>query len=664
MIKTDFFFDFETRSRVDLKKVGAVNYATDPSTEATLLTWCFGRTGEVKAWRYGQSIPDELISVAKNPHLYNMVAQNIGFDFLIWTIPFKKVMPHIVRPPIQSLHDLMALGTHFRIGASLESMAAMTGLPHSKDKEGRRIMLKQCKPNAKGVFPTLTEEEWTSFERYGLMDTRILRDVWYKLPPLPSSERWAWEWTFIRNLRGVRIDEALLAELDSIVKEAMPKLINEFNMCVNFKTTLGSPIKLKEFFKQYYPNIENMQADTVRDMLAATHDVPTNVRRALEIKDLAGSSSIAKIETATDNKYNGRVYGILAYHYTQTKRWAGRGVQIQNFPRPDEKKKDSIAFNMDVTDLASVVRGMRSTLKDPIGFTKNLLRRLWIPDEGKQFYCGDFSRVEPSVLYWLLGLGEIPKKWYEEMASEIYGIPVEQISKDSEERTVGKSANLGCGYGMGWENFRDDTYKKTGIMLSEEMAKKVVHAYRKKNAPIVKFWRDLEFAFKKAVRGEGSVLCNGKIHVLPMQSPWSGVMIRLPSGGYLYYHGAAVKVESYKEEIIEYREGVPYAYPVWKTREVITYKSDWGQGTIGTDYLYGGLLCENVCSATARELMVPAMWNLENAGIEVLGCIHDEIWGQAEAGRADEFKSLMCKNPSWCDMKIDSDLKIGARYLK
>ena len=63
----DFFFDFETRSMADLKQVGSVVYANHPTTEPTLLTWAFGRNGEVKSWRKGQRIPDEILVVALNP---------------------------------------------------------------------------------------------------------------------------------------------------------------------------------------------------------------------------------------------------------------------------------------------------------------------------------------------------------------------------------------------------------------------------------------------------------------------------------------------------------------------------------------------------------------------------------------------------------------------
>jgi hypothetical protein len=71
-----------------------------------------------------------------------------------------------------------------------------------------------------------------------------------------------------------------------------------------------------------------------------------------------------------------------------------------------------------------------------------------------------------------------------------------------------------------------------------------------------------------------------------------------------------------------------------------------------------------VVSATARDVIVPATWQLENAGFKILGLIHDEIWGSSHPGRDEEFKRLMCINPSWCDMSINSDLKVGVRYLK
>jgi DNA polymerase len=660
----DFFIDFETRSRVDLKKSGSVVYATDPSTEVTLITWCFGRTGHLKAWRPGQAIPQEIIDVALNPEKYRFIAQNVMFDYLIWTCVLSRLIPGLKRPIIEGIDDLMAISCHYRTGASLESIAAMLNLNLSKDKLGRQLMLKSCKPDSKGKFYELTPEEYTHFERYGIMDTRILREAYYMLPSLPAPERFAWEWTMKRNLRGICIDEALVNELDSIVQEAMPKLVGEFDYLVGFKCKMNSPVRCKEFFIQYYPYITGMGADIMREMLADKRQVPPHVRRALEIKELSGSTSISKIKSALSQKYMGRIYGILAYHFTQTKRWAGRGIQIQNFPRVDNSKADKLDFEMNVHDLASTVRLLRPGLKDPIGFVKNLLRRVWIPSPGKTFYCGDWAKVEPTVLFWLVGLGDIPKKWYEEMAAEIYGMSLADIGKDSEERQVGKTANLSCGYGSGWKSFKEKLHKDTGILLTDEMAKQVVWAYRNKYKEVSQFWTDLQAGFRKAIYGESSALCDGKVHIMPMQHPWKGVQIRLPSGSYLYYHGAKESLQEYEEEVTTTTGGVPHTFKVKKTRQALSYLADQGQGRIAYDYVYGGLLCENVCSAIGRDLIVPSIWRLENEGFEVLGSIHDELWAEAEEGRDKEFTQLMCVNPSWCDMKIEADLKVGRRYLK
>lgn len=670
MYRTDFAFDLESRCHLDLPTVGPVNYWTHHSAEVTRITWKFGRTGAVKIWRplapFNEPMPPELADVARRPESYNFIAWNILFDYLGWIC---WMLPHVQggkRPDIKSLNDAMALSCHFRTGASLEAASAMLRLPINKDPVGRAIMLKQCKPNSRtGKYPTLTEQEEAHFDRYSIIDTRILADVWYILPPLPESERYAWEWTFRRNLEGIRIDESLVRELSAIVEASMPPLEKEFaHLTGGLK--INSHEKVRDWFKQFYPHITSMAADVIRDLLIDTRPVPPYVRRALEIKDLAGSSSIAKLKKAAFLVYCGRIYELLAYHHAGTKRWAGRGIQMQNFPRV-RKRPDPLNFSLNVEDLAATVYVLRPGLKDPIGFVKNLLRRLWLPDEGEVFYCGDFAKVEPAVLFWLCGLGPIPKMWYEKMAAAIYNKRPEDIEDGSQERTIGKIANLSCQYGTGGEGYRKALHKDTGIVISPEEGDRVVKTYRQENPEIVKFWRELENAFRLALYGQVSALCGGRVHFLPLNltNPGhKGVAVRLPSGSYLYYHGAEEVVETFKEEVVELRFGVPVKTIIEKTKKVLRYRADLGGGKVGHKYVYGGKLCENVVSATARDVIVPATWQLENAGFKILGLVHDEIWGSSYPGRDEEFTRLMCINPSWCDMEISSDLKVGVRYLK
>jgi DNA polymerase bacteriophage-type len=666
-VKIDFIFDFETRSHVDLPTYGAVNYAVHPSTEMTRLTYCFGRTGSPKIWRpLIEPVPADTIEVALHPEKYNLIAWNIFFDYLIWICVLSRKIPGLKHPPLENIHDAMALSCHFRTGASLESASKFMNLPMGKDPEGRKAMLKSCKPGRDGQYIKLTQAEEKSLDRYALLDTVILRDIYYKLPPLPHPERYAWEWTFRRNLEGIRVDVDLLNELNAMVDAAMPIMEREFYAITG--TLINSHVRVKEWFKQYWPEIEDMRADTVRDMKLTAASKPAFAQRALEIKDLAGSTSISKLKTARNVMYLGRVYDVLKYHFAQTKRWSGNGVQIQNQPRVDGGRPDKLPANLDVADLAAMVRELRPGLKDPIGFAKNLIRRLWIPQQGLHFYCGDWSKIEPTTLFWLTGLGAIPKNWYEQMAAEIYNKSPAEIDKESEERQVGKTAALSCGYGAGWKSFITKTYQDTGILLSEDMARQVIGAYRRKYPQVVQFWADLEAGFRLAIHGQTSALCGGKVYIMPLHlvyPGYQGVAIRLPSGSYLFYHQARETTITVTEEVVELRFGQQVKSTIRKNRRVLQYLSDLGKGRVEYKTVYGGLLCENVTSASSRDLILPAAYNLEQAGFNILGFVHDEVWAEAAAGREQEFTRLMCINPSWCpDMDISSDLKCGGRYLK
>ena len=61
--------DFETRGRVDLRKVGAYVYATHPSTEVTCFAYAVD-DGPVQLWRPGDPVPAEVIEAAHNPNWY------------------------------------------------------------------------------------------------------------------------------------------------------------------------------------------------------------------------------------------------------------------------------------------------------------------------------------------------------------------------------------------------------------------------------------------------------------------------------------------------------------------------------------------------------------------------------------------------------------------
>ena len=73
--------DYETRSRADLRKVGAARYAADPSTEVLCAAFAVD-DGPVQLWRPGDPVPPEFFEAAANP-TWVVAAHNDAFEAAI-----------------------------------------------------------------------------------------------------------------------------------------------------------------------------------------------------------------------------------------------------------------------------------------------------------------------------------------------------------------------------------------------------------------------------------------------------------------------------------------------------------------------------------------------------------------------------------------------------
>jgi DNA polymerase bacteriophage-type len=82
---------------------------------------------------------------------------------------------------------------------------------------------------------------------------------------------------------------------------------------------------------------------------------------------------------------------------------------------------------------------------------------------------------------------------------------------------------------------------------------------------------------------------------------------------------------------------------------------------------YGGKWCENAVQATARDLMVNAMHNVERRGLEIIMTVHDEIVLEIPDGAVtlEEVESEMCRLPEWAaGWPIAAEGWIDQRYKK
>jgi DNA polymerase len=203
------------------------------------------------------------------------------------------------------------------------------------------------------------------------------------------------------------------------------------------------------------------------------------------------------------------------------------------------------------------------------------------------------------------------------MASTIYGRKITKA--DKAERHTGKGVVLGAGFGMGPDKFS----LVTGMDLAFSHA--AITAYRKEWAPLVpKLWYGLEKASTDAV------WCNDRrayqYRGISYQMRGDYLVCTLPSGREIYYFEPKreQKTAPWDPETI---------LPAW------SFLSFTGK-RIQRKMMFGGLATENVVQATARDIMVEAMFRCEERGLPLVFTVYDELVCEPEEGLRDSARIL------------------------
>ena len=141
---TDFLhLDVETRSAVNLKRVGPWVYAQHPSTDLWCACWAIG-DGAIQTWRPGDPPPTELVEHVAAGH--PLVAHNaMSFERVIWrhVLATRYGWPE---PALEQWHCTGALAAAMALPRSLDEAARALGLPAQKDIAGHRLMLQMARP--------------------------------------------------------------------------------------------------------------------------------------------------------------------------------------------------------------------------------------------------------------------------------------------------------------------------------------------------------------------------------------------------------------------------------------------------------------------------------------------------------------------------------------
>jgi len=652
--------DIETRSPVDLKTAGLYRYFEDDRTEVLVVRW-----------RIGDQVGDahNLAPLVKHITTGGMVAgHNIAFDRTGWNT--LKGVPAI---PIEQTDCTMARCAALSLPQTLEKAGKAIGVSIQKDDEGRRLMLRMCKPKPDGSYRE-SPEMLERLSQYCATDVEAECSIDGAVPKLTSLQWRTWLLDQTINARGVKIDvrfaERALALAERLTAHADKEMKRLTGGAVTRTTQVA---RIVEWLKGRGIPCASLGKGVIDDVVV-TAEVYSD-ETALEVVELrraSAKSSVAKYKAmlAAVCK-DDRVRGTLRYHGASTGRWSGQLIQPQNFPRVSDEavRHVEVLHNMLSVErfrVEEVFERARLFFENPLDTLSKALRSTIIADKGKRLVGGDFSNIEGRVNAWLAGEYWKVKAFadfdrgegtdlYVLAYAKAFEIPVENVTKELRQR--GKVMELSMGYQGGKRAFQKMA-ANYGLSVTDAVAEDLKFAWREAHPAIRSSWYELQDAAIEAVRYSGhTVKClNDRIqYKVDRNILWC----RLPSGRCLAYVQPRITNQVFINEDGEEEQtdrpqvafmGVDSTTKQWKVQR-----------------LYGGLQCENVVQAIACDLLVDGMFRLEDAGYPIVLTVHDEVLSEVPQGfgSVEEFEKLMAPEVEWAaGLPIAVGAWEGERYAK
>lgn len=639
--------DYETRSEADLKSLGAFEYAKHPSTEIL----CAGYKIEnepSKVWIPGRSKKSdrEFFEAVRSANV--IVCHNKMFEHCISEF----VLPKYFGGPVRNFeHNLFrcsaAKAAMHGLPRDLERATRVLNLPIVKDMEGNRLMKKYMKPRPvwkkwKLEFDQGRAFDWEMPQKYYDKAEELERIFEYcrtdieaeyyldgRLSDLPPTEQKIWEQNQRMNFRGLAVDIDTTKKIIDLIE------LKYSALTVKLRELTGGRVKtpnqrdvLLKWIRDMGVNMPNLTAESVGSALKDPLIDPC-VREALEIRQALARASVKKYIALRTRAPEGRLRDLALYHGAHTGRDTGTGFQPHNLPKGKIKNTDRAIEDIRVGDLDYI----EMLYGDPFTVFASVVRGMIHATEGHRLFSADFNAIECRVLNWLAGQDSVLRDF--ERGVDLYVKMANRVQ--SEDRQLGKTIELACGFGMGAQKFMQTSQAwgvNNGLGVSEEFAQRAVKVYRASHPKVVNFWHTIERMVIGAVKYRGTKFKyqNGLLTVaMPPDDDF--LTITLPSGRKLFYFQPRIRLEA-----TPWNEVMPKIY-YW---HIDSKTKQWVCGST-----YGGKLTENIVQAIARDVMFEAALRAEKDGYIYLFSVHDEIITESKTGNLAAYEGILMKRPEW-----------------
>lgn len=627
--------DIETFSSIDIKKAGLYKYVQSPDFQILLFAYSWdGGPVQIVDLAQGEQIPSWLIFALADPNVVKH-AYNAAFEWYCLSKFFYS--------PIEQWRCTQVHGLYCGYPAGLAAVGEALGIPQDKRKLGTggaliRTFCVPTKPTKANGYRTRTlphhePEKWRLFKEYCIGDVVAEMEILRRLSafPVPDQEWQLWYLDQQINARGLACDlqmvEGALAVDEQVSGELRAEAIK--------LTGLDNPKSVQQLTKwleeETGEEVENLQKGTVSKLIDKLDE--GNAKRVLEIRQELSKTSVKKyaamqVAACAD----GRVRGLLQFYgANRTGRWAGRLVQIQNLPR---NYLSTLGHARELVK-ARKVDALKLIYGNVPDTLSQLIRTAFVAPEGKVLLVADFSAIEARVIAWLAGeqwrldVFNTHGKIYEASASQMFGVPIEEIGKGSDLRQKGKVAELALGYQGGKGALISMGALEMG--LTEEELPDIVLRWRNANRRIVDLWYSMEAAALDVMQTGQPVGVRGLIFAREShyQTQQDFFTITLPSGRKLFYAKPFLKENDFGKQALHY-------WGVDQTKKKWTVLST-----------YGGKLTENVVQAIARDCLAVSLMRMDRAGYEIVLHVHDEVGAEGYAEQLDPMLQIMSEPIPW-----------------
>lgn len=497
------------------------------------------------------------------------------------------------------------------VPASLKNACLALGIEEKQDSNAMLEIASLRIRKGKVTAVALPDETWIQFVDYCKQDVASLKALYERLASfyVPPIEQEILETHKHVNERGFKVDTKRAYALLKKWQEIEANAVAQLEALTKGKLTgrdIHSPAKLKNYLASIGATVTSLTDDN--------DNLPEAAKRVLELRETAVGASSGKIRRFLEamDSYS-VVRRQFVYCGAHTGRWTGRETQPQNFKRVEEIKP--------LEDC--------KTANDLSQLTKSII----VPHDKKlKFSIHDYSAIEARGVAWLAGetklLDEFAagKDVYVSFAKVLF--QRDEINK--QQRFIGKSTVLGCGYQMGYARFVAMMGKFGVDFASIGLSPKYcVDTYRNTYSRIPELWKEANAKFIRAIQKPGYCFTIGdKVEVIYDDEH---LQCSLPSGRVLRYWGANVRKE------------FPKAFESDKPIDQIFYRSPKGW----EESLYGGKIVENIVQAICRDILADRLHALRDCAVLH---VHDEI--TCEVASEKEHKKIgkiLVDLPEWAN---------------